>query len=199
MRGQLRFYLVVLVCLLVRPASAALDGVSRIGADIKLFRSASSTVMLYGWRFLYNPSEAFSIGGAGFTGQMTGSSTGSYSYGGLSAAFNLSLTHTTRLEFGLIAGGGGGFDNSNNQSGGIVVEPTLSVAFGLGKNVGAALQGGFLWMPTSSAFTGFTVGLRFEFFADRAPTAALPGVNTVPRPMVPVAPSANPNPNTSNQ
>jgi len=168
MKGRLRLFLLAigLVCL---PAHGALENVSRIGAEMKLLIIPDANVIAYGWRYMYSPSEYFSMGGAGYTGQLTGAAdTGSYSYGGLSASFNWAPTDFFRMELGLTAGGGGGFRSSTGlQLGGAIVEPTASFAFQLGRNVGMAAMAGYIWMPTSAIGTGYSVGLRLEFNSDR--------------------------------
>lgn len=168
MKGHLRFFLLAigLACL---PSHGALENTSRIGAEMKLLIIPDANVIAYGWRYMYSPSEFFSMGGVGYTGQLTGAAdTGSYSYGGLSASFNWQATEYFRMELGITAGGGGGFRSSTGlQLGGALVEPNFNLAFQLGRNVGLAATGGYIWMPTSAIGSGYSVGLRLEFNSDR--------------------------------
>lgn len=138
---------------------------SKISSEIRAYRTGSSLGILYGWRYAHYRSEYFSAGGAGFTGQLNGTDQGTFSYGGLTAAISKTFKKTGSIEFSVLAGGGGG-TLGTATAGGITIEPNFSATFILGDTVHAGLNAGYVWLPSSATFTGFSVGIRFEFITD---------------------------------
>jgi hypothetical protein len=154
--------------LLLVLCGTALQGeiaLSKIGTEIRGIRTASSLGLLFGWRYMHHRSETFSIGGAAYTGQISEGNTGSFSYGGLETAFSTDLTQALGIELSLLAGGAGGFTSAGSVAGGIVLEPSLSFSFNFGKTVRTCLSVGYAWLANHPNFSGYTVGLRFDFLS----------------------------------
>lgn len=163
-------------------------GSSTVGLDIKYLASSMANTILFGWRYLHNPSREFSLGGVGNLGQSTGTNNGSLAYGGLFASWNAAVSNKSAVELGLMAGGAGGTVNGGSTYGGVCLEPSLAYSFSLGQTVGAALSAGYLYIPTSKAGSGFNGGLRIEFSFDSADAPArtssqLPAAAPASRPL----------------
>lgn len=142
------------------------------------------TGILFGWRYLFHTSPYFTVGGAGYTGQISTGTTSSYSYGGMIGAFHVPFTPTTLMEITILGGGGGGRLGDGTIFGGTVVEPGLGFSFKLGKAVQFVVGGSYVWMPGAAQGTGMSGGVKFEFLSDNRPDP------TVPPPAVRVAPEA---------
>lgn len=135
---------------------------SRFGAEVKGFQSGKALGVLYGWRFMSYESDSFSMGGAGFTGQLS-QDAGTFSYGGLLGTYSTRLGRKMELDLSLVAGGGGGTVSGNTTGGGVMLEPGLGFNFILGNSVRSVLGAGYIWTPASPDFSGLTFGIRFDF------------------------------------
>jgi len=162
---QLTFLSVLFLMGCPKLGTAAL---SKIGSEIRSIRTPVSTGILFGWRYLHHRSDLFSIGGAAYTGQLSSGAQGSFSYGGLVAAYNTDIAGSSGLEISLMGGGAGGFTNAGAVAGGIALEPNFSISFALGRYVRTCVSVGYVWMPNFHNFSGYTAGLRFDFLSDDA-------------------------------
>ncbi len=135
---------------------------TRISSEMRGIKNTSSFGILFGSRYLSFESENFAVGGAGYTGQLSGTSVGSFSYGGIVVNYTTAFSKKTEFEFNLLGGGAGGF-NSTVTGGGVILEPSIAFDFILGKTVRIGLNGGYAWVPSMTVFSGVTFGLRFEF------------------------------------
>jgi hypothetical protein len=139
---------------------------SRISGDVKIIKHQAGMTQLYGTRYIHMETAQFFIGGAGYSGQLTSGGAGSFSYGGIVSGWETILSPRTKLEISILAGGGGGFNVANaiaTHSGGVALEPSLSYAFILGPQARIAANFGYLWMPSSTIYTGVSAGVRFDF------------------------------------
>jgi hypothetical protein len=135
---------------------------TRISSEMRAIKNTSSFGILFGSRYLSFESENFAVGGAGYSGQLSGGSVGSFSYGGLVVNYSTNLNKKTEFEFNLLGGGAGGF-NSTLTGGGVILEPSISLGFDLGKTVRMGINTGYAWVPSLNAFSGITFGLRCDF------------------------------------
>ena len=165
MKHRYRYLLLapLLSALLPIQVSANMESISKIGAEIRAYRPSKGAGVLYGWRYVHYRSDSFTIGGAGYTGQLNGTSAGAFSYGGLTAVYAGKLGTNTRIELGLLAGGGGGYTNDGSEAGGVLLEPDFAFGFMLGKTVELGLNAGYIYMPNSTTFSGLCAGVRMEF------------------------------------
>ncbi|MGK5086459.1 hypothetical protein WDW86_02780 [Bdellovibrionota bacterium FG-2] len=164
----------VVVSFLVFTASGttfAGQNTSKVGAEIKGVQNTTATGILFGWQYAGYESDIFTIGGAGYTGQLTGNSPGSFSYGGLKAGLQGNFTANVNIQFNLLAGGGGGFAGTTVSGGGIVLEPGVSLGIQLGKTVMSNICAGYIYMPSKTEFSGITAGLRVDFLNFETPKA----------------------------
>ncbi len=157
------------LCLFLPNKAFALDATSRLGAEVKALQTPAGMGILFGWRYLFHTSPYFSVGGAGYTGQISGTSTASYSYGGMIGAFHILLSPSTSMEVTVLGGGGGGKLDTGVFFGGTVVEPGLGFSFKLGKAAQFVAGASYVWMPGSAQGTGFSGGVKFEFLTDHRP------------------------------
>lgn len=165
----------LLAGLFLNPQTAcALEATSRLGAEMKAIQTPSGAGILFGWRYLFHTSPYFSIGGAGFTGQIATGATGSFSYGGMIGAFHVPFTQLVSMEVTILGGGGGGRLGDGTYFGGTVVEPGLGFSFKLGKAVQFVAGGSYVWMPGSAQGTGPTGGVKFEFLSDHRSEPVVP-------------------------
>jgi hypothetical protein len=139
--------------------------VSKIGTEIRGLKTPNSLGILYGWHYMHHRSDTFSVGGAAYTGQISEGRSGSFSYGGLAAAYNGQLSQNLGAEIGILAGGGGGFNSLGEIAGGIIIEPNAALSFVFGKYVRVALTAGYMYMPNYTSFSGISGGLRFDFLS----------------------------------
>lgn len=159
-------FLMLCVALFVSQLSVAAPHiVSKIGTEIKGLKTPNSLGILFGWHYMHHRSDAFSVGGAAYTGQISEGRSGSFSYGGLAAAYNGQLSQNVGIEVGILAGGGGGFNSLGEIAGGIILEPNLALSLVFGKYVRVALAAGYMYMPNYSSFSGMNAGLRFDFLS----------------------------------
>lgn len=159
---------VVISAIASAPISAKADvnpRLSKIGAEIRGVKNGAAFGLLFGFRYVSYESDSFLIGGAGYTGQLTSGATGSFSYGGLLAGFAGNISSKLDYEFSLLAGGGGGFmgTDASGVGGGIALEPGAAIGLVVGKSVRSSLSAGYVLIPSSGSFSGFTFGLRFDF------------------------------------
>jgi hypothetical protein len=167
----------------------ALDTTSRLGAEMKAIQSSIGTGILFGWRYLFHTSPYFSVGGAGYTGQLASGQTASYSYGGLIGAFHVPFSQLVSMEVTFLGGGGGGRIGDGTFFGGTVVEPGLGFSFKLGKSVQFVAGGSYVWIPGSAQGSGVSGGVKFEFLSEHK---ADPVVSRPTNPTPAAAPTAPP-------
>lgn len=148
---------------------SALDATSRLGAEMKMLSTPVGLGVLFGWRYLFHSSPYFSIGGAGYTGQIATGTTGSYGYGGLIGAFHIPFSSQVSMEVSILGGGGGGRLGDSTSFGGTLIEPGIGFSFKLGKAVQFVVGGSYLWMPGAASGTGASGGIKFEFLSDHRP------------------------------
>lgn len=185
-------FILVFLALTSVPARAD-EGFSRLGAEMKAIQTPIGMGILFGWRYLFHSSPFFSIGGAGYLGQISSGTTSSYSYGGMIGAFHIPLTNGVAAEVTILGGGGGGRLGDGTFFGGTVLEPGLGFSFRLGKDVQMVAGASYVWMPGSTSGTGISGGFRFEFLSDNRPEPVVPRESRELRAPVAVAP-ANPAP-----
>jgi hypothetical protein len=137
-------------------------GHSIISAGTKIIKNSFSTGTLIGGNYKQFESDAFSIGGAAYTGQLSTGTVGNFSYGGLLVGFHKFQTSTVQLEVNVIMGGGGG-TSDQGVGGGAVFEPSVGTNIIVGKATRMSLALGYLWIPSSTKFSGGTLGLRVDF------------------------------------
>lgn len=178
---QLAIALVTLLSIHSTPSQAA-DGFSRLGAEIKALTTPIGLGVLFGWRYLFHTSPYFSVGGAGYTGQIASGTTSSYSYGGMIGAFHIPFNSQTQMEVTILGGGGGGRLGDGTFFGGTVVEPGLGFSFKLGKGVQFVVGGSYVWMPGATQGSGMSGGVKFEFLSDNRPEPTVPPPSTRPAP-----------------
>ncbi len=135
---------------------------SRLATEIHAIKNTASLGILFGWKYMAFESDKFAVGGAGYTGEFGGTSSGNLSYGGIYVSQLAKLSQSSDFEFGLLTGGGGGTVGTTSGSG-IVLEPTLAWSVLMGQKVRTVLNVGYLWMPTAASIGGISGGLRFEF------------------------------------
>ncbi|MBI4924552.1 MAG: hypothetical protein HY843_01395 [Bdellovibrio sp.] len=143
-------------------ADSSPQRLSRISSEIKGIKNSAAIGVLFGSRYMSYESESFSVGGAGYTGQISGGAAGSFSYGGILVGYTHSFAKKAELELSLLGGGAGGFQAATT-GGGVVLEPSVALNFLLGKTVRICLNSGYAWVPSLTAFSGITLGLRFDF------------------------------------
>lgn len=152
----------------------AIDTASRLGADIRVLVGTNGIGTAFGWRYLYHPNSNFAIGGAGYTGQMNGTPTYSYSFGGMTGILRVVFSPTISTELTMLAGGGGGQLADATYFGGTVLEGGLGIGIRLGKQVLFSPHASYVWMPSSTLGTAVSAGVRFEFITDHKPETKLP-------------------------
>lgn len=143
------------------------DG-SIVSTELKVAIPSGSMGILFGMRYVNYESRIFYIGGATYSGQLTGSTPGAFTFGGLITGWNFNLGSSMKIQLQTLIGAGGGFTSSNGTNtndGGLGIEPSLAFAFKLGKSIKSAITGGYLWMPGTTGFSAITAGLRFDFDA----------------------------------
>ncbi|MNY42900.1 hypothetical protein D3C86_1778280 [compost metagenome] len=77
------------------------------------------------------------------------------------------LAGNATYDLRLLMGGGGGSIGSAKAAG-FVLEPSVAVGMKLGEKNRASLTAGYLYMPSDTAFSGATFGLRFNFAGSRS-------------------------------
>lgn len=140
----------------------ALTDVSKVSTEVKAVKNAAALGVLLGGRYVNYESNYFYVGGNAYTGQLNGSGSGAFTYGGILMGIDGRLGLSTHLEFTLLFGGGGGFVGQIS-GGSLLLEPCFSLSIFLGNNVQSAITVGYIWMPAVTAFSGVTSGLRFDF------------------------------------
>lgn len=138
------------------------EGITKVGPEIKIVKTSNSLGVLLGGRYVHYESNNFFAGGAGYTGQLTGSTLGAFTMGGLVLGYDWNTSKNFHLEFSLMVGGAGGAEGSNNE-GGLVMEPSFSFNFFLGRRVMTAFTVGYAYIPGTDLFSSITAGLRFDF------------------------------------
>ena len=147
-------------------AAASLWYHSQVGTEIKIIKNASGMAQLFGWRYVHYETPNFYVGGAGYTGQMSMGAAGSFSSGGLLVGWETYLAPKGRLDISLMGGGGGGFNAAQGittLSGGFLLEPNAAFSVILSPTVRATIDAGYVWIPSSTLYTGISAGFRFEF------------------------------------
>ena len=143
----------------------SLKNQNKIGIHNKFMGSGTQgSGLLYGWRYLNYNSEHFFLGGAGYTGQIYESSAtaASFTYAGLIAGYDWHFgTSGKKLELSMLVGSASGRSTAKT-GGGMLIEPTFSYVFSLGERTKTSLGVGYIYLPGSEDYRGYTVGFTFD-------------------------------------
>jgi hypothetical protein len=123
---------------------------------------------LFGVSYVHYESDYFFVGGTAYTGQLSNGAVGNYTEGGILGGYHWPVWKNVNFLAETLFGGGGGSSTTSsnavsNNGAGLVIEPTFGADFLLGKRTRGVVDVGYLWMPSTTSFSGLVAGIRIDF------------------------------------
>lgn len=138
---------------------------SRAEFGLKLIKNSPAVATLFGGSYLHLMTPHFSVGGTVYSGQVSSGATGNFTLGGLLLSYHSSMRSVFHLEGNLMIGAAGGVADTIT-AGGVAIEPGIGAVLRLGRTTEVGFSVGYVYMPSSSALSGLSGGVRIEFQLD---------------------------------
>jgi hypothetical protein len=143
--------------------TSAIPTNSRIIVGGKVTNPSGSTGTLLGFGDVHYEADGFFVGGAAYTGQLSGNK-GSFTEGGVlvGGLYPLSANTSTNLIFQATLGAAGG-SNSSTGAASFLIEPTVGLDFALGRSLHGVVDLGYSYLPAATNFSGLVVEFNIAF------------------------------------
>lgn len=151
--------------------------VARSGIQVQRFKGGNTDSGTQGLMLGYRTSrylyKGFSLGVEAVAGAPQDGSVvdNNILYGGLSLGWDQTFFKIFTYELNFLVGYGYGKSNNLGASGdGLALQPQVGIGFVLVNGYRVAFSPGYLYMPRTNGFSGFTFSIRFDRKAEDPPT-----------------------------
>jgi hypothetical protein len=151
-----------------QPSLGEMNNHTKISIATKFIKNSFAVGNLFGLNYMHYESEYFFVGGAAYTGQLSNGAIGNYSEGGILVGYQWPISKKVNLLGETLFGGAGGSATTtssavNSNGAGLILSPAFGVDTVLGKRTRGVLDIGYLWMPSTTSYSGLVAEIRIDF------------------------------------